>query len=198
MFLFTRYPLIYITTSKRVLLMVLGADLHFYAFVTVPALCYQFMMFGVPCGQCACKYPRPIMPTVFVCQLSSLRGVDEDLFGEGEGMKQCCMFLGRDLCVFVHTHAPICGPQNLFRHVKLYRHLHENNGHFKLALRSKRMLFFPAYVQAPTAAIAGEYEREGKTERGWEGTHHKRLTLSSPHPLKAEDLMCLFFIANIM
>ena len=54
--------------------------------------------------------------------------------------------------------------------------------------------FFPAYVQTLRAPIAREYGRQRKTEQGWEGTRHKKLTLSSPHPLKAEDLMCLVLL----
>lgn len=52
-----------------------------------------------------------MMPTVFAGPLSPLRGVDEELLGEGEGTDQRCMCLGRDLCVFVHTRVIICGPK---------------------------------------------------------------------------------------
>lgn len=88
-FLFTQHLfIIYITTPNHVgvLLNVLSADSHFVAF------CYCFGivlsiydLFGARRGQCACKYPRPIMPAVFVRQLSSLRGVDEGRVGVGWG-----------------------------------------------------------------------------------------------------------------
>lgn len=71
-------------------------------------------LFGVPCEQYACKSPRPIMPTVFVRQLSFLRGVDEELFWKGEGMEQHCIFLGRDLCVCLVTHmCPFVAPKSI-------------------------------------------------------------------------------------
>lgn len=38
--------------------------------------------------------------------------MDEELLGEGEGMDQRCMCLGRDSCVFVHTRVTICGPKS--------------------------------------------------------------------------------------
>lgn len=54
------------------------------------------------------------MPPVFVRQLSSLRGVDEELFWEEEGMEQRCMFLGRDLCVCLFTHmCPFAAPKSI-------------------------------------------------------------------------------------
>lgn len=109
----------------------------------------------------------------------------------GGGMEWRCMFLERDLCTHTHTHPSV--PPNLFRREKLYLHLHKNNWHFKLAFQSKRILFFFCSICAGTEHChTGEYEREGKRECGWEGTRHKRLTLSSPR-LRVEDLMCLFY-----
>lgn len=72
-------------------------------------------LFGVECGQCACKYTHPIMLAVFVCQLSSLRGIDEEL-EQGGGML-LYVFGGRFVLTRVHTHTlththvPICAPQ---------------------------------------------------------------------------------------
>lgn len=63
-------------------------------------------LFGVQCGQCACKYPCPIMPAVFVYQLSSLRAIDEEL--EGGWNSTVCFW--REICTHTHTHAPICAP----------------------------------------------------------------------------------------
>lgn len=70
-------------------------------------LCYCFGivfsiydLFGVQCGQCACKYPCPIMLAVFVRQLSSLRGIDEELAGGWNGAVCFC----REICACTHTH----------------------------------------------------------------------------------------------
>lgn len=129
-------------------------------------LCYCFGivfsiydLFGVQCGQCACKYPRPIMPAVFVRQLSSLRGIDEELAGGWNGAVCFC----REICVFVCTHTHPSVPPTHFRREKLYPHLHKNNWHFKLAFQSKRIIFFSICAGSEHCHI-GEYEKEGKRE----------------------------------
>lgn len=119
-----------------------GADLHRVAFVTVFGIVLSiYDLFGVRRGQCACKYPHPIMPAVFVRLLPSLRGVDE---GRGVGWRggrggcgRGCMFFLFFFQSFIYTrtHArtsvhPSVPPETHLdsrKKKKLYLHLHKNN-----------------------------------------------------------------------
>lgn len=92
-------------------------------FVTVFGIVLSiYDLFGVRRGQCACKYPHPIMPAVFVRPIPSLRGADE---GRGIGGRGCMVsfFLGEGGGLGVHLHmhacthvrAPICASRKPFR-----------------------------------------------------------------------------------
>lgn len=80
-----------------------SADLHHVAFVTVFGIVLSiYDLFGVCRGQCACKYPHPIMPAVFVRLLPSLRGIDE-----GRGVAwvggAACFFFFLEGVAFTHA-----------------------------------------------------------------------------------------------
>lgn len=107
-FLFTRHHfIIYITCLCIV-------DC-FGSWLALLCLCYCFDialsiydLFSVQRGQCACKYTHPIILSLFVCQLSCLRGIDVELVG-GEGFDSAVwffvFFFGRR---FARAHTRIC------------------------------------------------------------------------------------------
>lgn len=87
----------------------------FGSWLALLCLCYCFDialsiydLFSVQCGQCACKYTHPIILSLFVCQLSCLRGIDVELVG-GKGLIVLYVFLGEgDLCTHTHAHTGAC------------------------------------------------------------------------------------------
>lgn len=127
-FLFFLIFIIYVATQnqcRRIVRRLRAPTCTALPFVTVFGIVLSiYDLFGVRRGQCACKYPHPIMPAVFVRLLPSLRGVDE---GRGVGWRG--VGLGGAVCFFccffsefhLHTHActhiraPICAPRNPFR-----------------------------------------------------------------------------------
>ena len=114
-------------------------------------------------------------------------------------MEWCCIFfLGRFVHVRTHTRTdthtrthlcpqPISDMRNCtficIRIIDTSNQPSNQRGFF--------FLFFFSICAGTEHCHTGEYEREGKREHGWEGTRHKRLTLSFPH-FRAENLMCLF------
>lgn len=162
-FLFTRHHfIIYITCLCIV-------DC-FGSWLALLCLCYCFDialsiydLFSVQRGQCACKYTHPIILSLFVCQLSCLRGIDVELVG-GKGLIVLYGFLfffEGDLRARTHTHTHLCR-QTRFRREKLYLNLHKNNWHFKLAFQSKRIIF-SAYVQLLSTAMVENMKGRAKS-----------------------------------